>query len=272
MRPGLAAYFIACTVVAWSLWLASRGIADPGLRGLVFLAGTFAPGLLAIGFTARSGGREAVRALLGRLVAVNVPARWYLFALLFMMTTKLSAAVLLRATTGEWPRFGATPWYLMLAAAVGTTMVGSQAGEELGWRGYALPRLTARFGLARAGVLLGVLWAAWHLPLFFLPEADTHRQSFPLYLIQVTALSVTFAWLHARTGGSLVPVMLLHAAVNNTKDIVPSAELVPSGVWALSRSPVAWLTAALLWGFAAVVLARMRGAGARGMDSRGRQA
>ncbi len=144
----------------------------------------------------------------------------------------------------------------MAIAIVFSTWV--QAGEEIGWRGYALPRLSARVGLAPASVILGVIWASWHLPLFLVPAADTFGQSFPLYLLQVTALSVAVAWLYWRTGGSLLLVMLLHAAVNNTKDIVPSAVPGATNPFALSPSLVAWITVALLWVAAAYFLARMR--------------
>jgi membrane protease YdiL (CAAX protease family) len=133
-----------------------------------------------------------------------------------------------------------------------------QAGEEIGWRGYALPRLADRLGLSTGSVLLGIVWASWHLPLFFIPVADTLGQSFPLYLLQVTALSVAMGWLYWRTGGSLLLVMLLHAAVNNTKDIVPSAVPGATNPFALSTSLVAWLTVALLWICAAYFLVRMR--------------
>jgi len=132
-----------------------------------------------------------------------------------------------------------------------------QAGEEIGWRGYALPRLAARFGLARASILLGVIWACWHLPQFFIPEVDTYGQSCFVFVLQVTALSVAMAWLYARTNGSLLLVMLLHAAVNNAKDIVPSALPGASNPFALSASLVAWLTVTLLWICAAYFLARM---------------
>src|SRR5207247_2132391 len=91
-----------------------------------------------------------------------------------------------------------------------------------------------RFGLARASILLGVIWACWHLPQFFIPEADTFGQSFFVYVLQVTALSVAMAGLYARTNGSLLLVMLLHSAVNNAKDIVPSA--LPSRPTALTGS------------------------------------
>ncbi|HEY4611871.1 MAG TPA: CPBP family intramembrane glutamic endopeptidase, partial [Bacteroidota bacterium] len=161
-----------------------------------------------------------------------------------------------RLVTGGWPPFGEIPVYLMLGALIVSTPV--QAGEELGWRGYALPRLADKFGLGPASIILGIIWACWHLPFFFIPASDTFGQSFPVYLSQVTALSVAMAWLYWRTNGSLLPVMLLHAAVNNTKDIVPSVEVGATDSFTLSASPVAWLTVALLWLCALYFLIRMR--------------
>jgi membrane protease YdiL (CAAX protease family) len=105
-----------------------------------------------------------------------------------------------------------------------------------------------------------VLWASWHLPLFFVPAGDTYGQSFPIYLLQVTALSIAMAWLYWRTKGSLLLIMLLHAAVNNTKDIVPSAVPGATNPYALSStSVVAWLTVACLWIAAGMFLVQMRG-------------
>ena len=133
-----------------------------------------------------------------------------------------------------------------------------QAGEEVGWRGYALPRLSARYGLAPAGIILGIIWAAWHLPLFFFPNSDTLGQSFPLYVLQVTAVSVAMAWLYWRTGGSLLLVMLFHAAVNNLKDIVPSAAPDATNAFTLHASLVGWLTVTFLWIGALYFLIQMR--------------
>jgi membrane protease YdiL (CAAX protease family) len=95
--------------------------------------------------------------------------------------------------------------------------------------------------------------AAWHLPLFFIPGTQTSGQSFGVSLVSVTAISVAMAWLYAHTNGSLLLVMLMHAAINNTKDIVPSA--APDGAISL----VARLTTVLLWVAAAYFLARMPG-------------
>ena len=168
-----------------------------------------------------------------------------MFAIGYLLAVKLTAAGLYRIALGAWPRFGTTPWYLIpIAIAVSTPV---QAGEEIGWRGYALPRLAAVIGYPNASLLLGVLWAAWHLPQFFLVGADTRGQSFPLFALQVTAISVALAWLYLRTNGSLLLTMLMHAAINNTKDVVPSAVQGATNPFALSTSVVAWITVALLW-------------------------
>src|SRR5712692_4315199 len=228
-RP-LLKFFSLTYAATWICWTASRAIsrggaaADPALAvlaGAVFLLGVFAPALVALALTERGEGRAATQALLRQVFKWRVGARWYVFAVGYIPAVKLSVAVVHRVVTGAWPRFGQEAWYLMAAAIVFSTWV--QAGEEIGWRGYALPRLSDRFGLAPASVILGIIWASWHLPLFFFPESDIVGQSFPLYLLQATALSVALAWLYWRTQGSLLLVMLLHAAVNNTKDIVPSA-------------------------------------------------
>jgi membrane protease YdiL (CAAX protease family) len=79
-----------------------------------------------------------------------------------------------------------------------------QAGEEIGWRGFALPHLSRRLGLASASIVLGVIWASWHLPFFFIPGTDKSGQSFAVYLVTVTAVSVAMAWLFWRTNGSLL--------------------------------------------------------------------
>ncbi len=263
-RP-LVAFFSLTYAATWTCWAAAaaisrgRGSGDPMLAVIasaLFLLGTVAPSLVALALTERGEGRAATQALLGRVFLWDVGARWYVFAVGYMPAIKLSAALVHRLVTGGWPRFGEEAWYLMAAAIMFSTWV--QAGEEIGWRGYALPRLSARVGLAPASVLLGVIWASWHLPLFFFPATDTFGQSFPLYLLQVTALSVAGAWLYWRTGGSLLLVMLLHAAVNNTKDIVPSAVQGATNPLALSTSLVAWISATLLWVAAAYFLFAMR--------------
>lgn len=257
----MPAFFVLTFALSWTLWWASGVTSPAGPNSLILLLGVFTPGIVALGLTGLNGGRAAVVSLLRRLIDWEVAGRWYLFAVGYMAAIKLTAALVHRVALGTWPVFGQDNLLLMFGAAVFTALIGSQAGEELGWRGYALPKLADQFGLRAASIVLGVIWALWHLPLFFAPVGDTFGQSFPLYMLQVIAISVAMAWLYSRTRGSLVPVMLLHAAINNTKDIVPSVDAGATNPWALSHSPVAWLTVGLLWLCAAYFLIQMRGQG-----------
>lgn len=251
-------YFGLVYAVSWTLYFAADASAAPVLRQVLILLGVFTPGIVALWFTFRERGREGIRTLLGRLIQWDVGGRWFAFALLFMFGVKLLVALVTRVSTGTWPVFGDEAVPLMFGAAILSTLSGGQTGEELGWRGYALPRLAIRFGLGPACILLGAIWAAWHLPLFFILGGDTVGQSFPFYTLQVIALSVAIGWLYMKTRGSLLLTMLMHAAVNNTKDIVPSAVPGATNPWALHASLTGWLTLATLWLCAAWFLVDMR--------------
>ena len=253
--------------VTWALWAivlratnAAHGTSHApallALGGPVFLLGVFAPGLVALGLTAWEEGGDAVAALLRRAVRWRLPLRFYVFALLLMPLSKLAVAIVHRALVGTWPAFGEThPLLLVLATMLSTV---GQAGEEVGWRGYVLPRLTDRTGLITASLMLGAIWAAWHLPLFFASGADTKGQSFPLYALQVTAYSVILAWLYWRSGGSLFLTMFAHAAFNNMKDIVPSAGTPRPSPFTLDATLSFRLTVLALWVVALLLLLRMR--------------
>src|SRR5262245_38513953 len=140
----LLGFFFLTYALAWTCWTASlalsrgSGPTPPALVGLrpLFLLGTFAPGLIALALTARAGGLARVQALLGRILQWQVGARWYMFAAGYLAAIKLTVALVYRLATGAWPQFGQTPWYVMLLAIPVSTWV--QAGEEVGWRGYAL--------------------------------------------------------------------------------------------------------------------------------------
>jgi len=251
-------YFGLVFIITWALYYTADSTTAPVLRTTLLYLGVFTPGIVALWFTYRERSALGVRAILGRLVKVDVGARWFAFALLFIVSVKLLVALIVRVSTGAWPVFGDEPLPLMFGATILSTLSGGQIGEELGWRGYVLPRLARSIGLGAASVALGVIWATWHLPLFFILGGDTVGQSFPFYLLQVTAISVAIAWLFMKTRGSLLLTMLLHAAVNNTKDIVPSVVPGASNPWLLHASSVGWLTLTILWVCGAWFLFDMR--------------
>lgn len=93
--------------------------------------------------------------------------------------------------------------------------LGGGLGEELGWRGFALPRLQKIYPPLTASFTVGLFWGLWHLPDFWL-SPERQRDSVPLFLLTIVALSVLYTWVYNRTGGSLLLVALLHASGNAT--------------------------------------------------------
>jgi membrane protease YdiL (CAAX protease family) len=234
--------------------------AQPSGLGLVggslYLAGVFAPALVAVGMTAWAEGRTGVTTLLRRISIWSVDARLYLFALTFFPVVKIAVAVGFRLISGAWPEFNPDSWLVMAASVVLSTPM--QSGEEIGWRGYLLPKLSARVGLPRASIIVGVIWGAWHLPFFLIAGTDKSGQSLPVYVLAVTALSVAMAWLYWRARGSLLLTMLMHAAVNNA-NLVRTPAPTGAGPYSWQAPLVSWLTVAVLWAAAVFFLVAMRG-------------
>ena len=105
-----------------------------------------------------------------------------------------------------------------LLAAVGmlafSIFPGSALGEEIGWRGYALPRLQAGRSALGASLILGVLWGLWHLPLWLTGAPGRTPILYAAFVVSTIALSVILTWAYNSTGGSPLLVVLLHATAN----------------------------------------------------------
>ena len=253
-RGNLIAFVLLTFMATWTIWIAASAF-FPNSLAIASLPGTIMPAVIALWLTKKES-EQSFRDLVARLFKWRVSVWYYVFALTFMAAVKLSAASLYRLDTGAWPTFGTTSLIFMLVGVLISTPV--QAGEEIGWRGFMLQCLAPRMGFAWASLLVGVTWAAWHLPMFFMSGGDMVGQSFPLFVLMVTALSVALAWLYRSTGGSLLLTMIMHAAINNMSAIVPSGSPIdPDHVFLLFASPIGWLTAIILWAVAAILFMRL---------------
>jgi len=251
-------FFALTYAVTWASFFGAATLSTQSwfVSPLLYV-GTFAPSFVALGLTARETGLPGIRTLLRRVVDFHASWRWFVFAVGYIATLKLLTAVTYRLATASWPAFGTTPLVVIPFAILISTPV--QAGEEIGWRGYALPRLAERFGFPRASLLLGLLWGAWHLPLFFIPGHPNHGQPLLFFVLGSTGLSVAMTWLYMNTRGSVGFAMLMHSAVNQTMGIVPTRLASAGNPLAIANvSPIMWLFIALLWSMAAYFLLRMR--------------
>lgn len=221
-RSPLAAFFVLAFLGSWILWTPMWLTA--GGAGLVpvevpmpvvivvnqlgLFGGPFAAALVV---TRIADGRGAVRALLARLVRLRFP--WWCWLVAVVGIPAVVGAV---ALAGR-PVTISVAIAIQLAATAVAYLLGGPLQEEVGWRGFALPRLQARFHPALAAVVLGLVHAVWHAPLFLVRDWDTARGDAVEYVAYVgltIGLAIVLAWLTNASSGSLVPAVLGHNGVN----------------------------------------------------------
>ena len=202
----------------WAFWL----LAALEARGLIsslpvpaLVLGAFGPMLAAVVLTAQESGRAGLRSLLGRVVRWRVAPVWYGVALLGPIVLQLLAMALNVLLGGPLPdplaMIGTLPTVLVISVYM---LIQVGIGEEIGWRGYALPKLQAGYSALVSSLILGVLWALWHLPLFFNPATGYYFTPFWVYLVFLLPLPIVYTWIFNSTGGSVLIVMILHAVMN----------------------------------------------------------
>ncbi len=193
-----------------------------GLTGLG-LFGPFVAALIAAADEARSLGRtrgEGIRALLRPLTSFRVGWLWYVVALLLpgaLLTIGMALLSLARLGMGS-PN--ALPWFYPPrepARIVALFLI--PVLEEVGWRGFALPRLMHRFGPVRGTTALGVLWATWHIPMFLM--VGLPAGTIAITFVMLIGGAFFFTWLYARTGGSLLLAVLAHVGVHANNSHIP---------------------------------------------------
>jgi len=209
-RRQLIIFVIGVFAITWGselpMILAPRAIPITSLRGLelLFLA-SVSPSLMAIILTGAHDGVTGVRRLLAQVVRWRARPVYYVVA--FALPTGLS--LLAQATPALWG--GMSPALFIPSPNPWAPTV-SPAGEELGWRGYALPRLQSSFQALGASLVLGAIWALWHAPQWLIPGARITL--FPLFFVRVIAESVFLTWLFNNTRRSLLIVILAHVGMN----------------------------------------------------------
>jgi uncharacterized protein len=216
----LVFYFVIAYGFTWLFWGATSLIARGQLTlpippfALMILGG-LGPMVAAIIATGLEQGSKGVRALFKQLLRFRVSLGWYVAALVVLPLLRFVPALLHLVLGGVWPaeevlgQLTALPFLFLFVA-----LVGGGIDEEMGWRGYALPRLQNLTSPLKANLILGVVWACWHLPLWFIPDTDQAALAFPLYLISTTALSFILGWIYNGTKGSLLLAVLAHTASN----------------------------------------------------------
>jgi membrane protease YdiL (CAAX protease family) len=260
MRTGAPTYFLLAFAISWILVIAVVGIdgfpgtaADFGaLLPVVVLAMLAGPSVAGVVSTLLFQGRTGLRDLKQRLLHWRVGARWYAIALLTAPLTALSVLTVLSLTSPVYrPGIFTTSnpaLHLLLGAVTG---IAAGLFEELGWTGFAVPRLRLRYNIFATGLMVGLMWGAWHLLAIWWGSTGTSGSlSMTLYLPAMTLsflppYRVLMVWVYDRTH-SLLVAMLMHASLTASLRILDPLPITgaPIVIYNLVLGAALWLVVA----------------------------
>lgn len=194
----------------------------PGrFEGLSYLS-NFGPALGALIVVGIVEGPDGIKRLICSLFQWRVKFIWYLVVFLGPALTMVTAVTLHYVFTGiglaqsftEW--MSAFPQHLLMIVSVFIFMMVGIWGEEVGWRGFALPKLQEKYHPLLASLILGAIWAIWHLPLFFIEGSQQAEQGMTFFFLATLGYSILYSWIYNGSGENLFMIWLLHSMNNAT--------------------------------------------------------
>ena len=242
-RHPLISFFVIAYGVSWAYvvaFLIVWPLPDTIVTDTPELLGPVVAGFV---MTAVMGGRTGVRQLLRRFVMWRVRAVWYLYALVAIPALYFIGVALVPGALSSFKAPSLSMWLLYPVLFIVVMVLDGPLLEEPGWRGFALPRLQARWGPLVGTLILGVMWGAWHAPQYFTKtfaaaNGGLSASGVIVFLLAAVIFSVLITWAFNHTAGSLLIAILIHTAINFTQaftsDLFPAAaynEVVPVAVF-----------------------------------------
>jgi len=226
-RHPLLAFFTLAILTSWIISLPAFLFEMPFKPFQI--AGAFGPSLAAV-IVSVAMGRDELRLLFNRMTNFSFRPGWYLLAifgnaLLYLLVAGLSGAPLLPSLADK----GSLIFTLYLPTLF-TSFLVNPIGEETGWTGFALPHLQNRFKPWLSAIILGVFWAVWHLPGFFIPRemGPFNPANFLFFMLSCVLTRVIWTWITNNAHGSGLSGVLLHASSNAVSlSLIPNLLPIP---------------------------------------------
>ncbi|MDR3573260.1 MAG: type II CAAX endopeptidase family protein [Anaerolineaceae bacterium] len=205
----LVLFFLIAFILAWGTWIPAFLL--PDFPKQLPLIGLFAPAISSLIVAWITKGKAGIAEILGRYKHWRFGLQWYGLSIVmvpafFLLALLLSGIISAQPLQQFWL---GSPLYFVLASFVWLMVINS--GEEIGWRGFALPKLLEMVkSPILASIILGLIWGLWHLPIYLIPGQSSFP--YPLFLLLTIGISFIYTKLFLETGGSLLAAVLLHAS------------------------------------------------------------
>ena len=226
-------YFILTFLISWLCWSPLYFFSD--VSEFWVLPGAWGPTIAAFIVTYFEYGRTGIKRLFRKLLIWKVPVRYYLFSIFALLVLGAASLLIYNYFTKDLinpstvlVKMGLSEQQMALGILLFpiffliNTLIGGPIAEELGWRGYAQEMLQQKYNPNITGIIIGLFWSLWHLPLIvFLPQAVGHMPIWG-YLPLMTAMGLIFSWLYNRTNGSVLLAIFFHGSMNFTHGFLGS--------------------------------------------------
>ena len=238
IRPFLAITFGLTWGLAALLFLFYEQIVaifgEVGPTNPLFILAVYSPGIAGVLLVWRHYGLHGLGSFFRRLTLWRAPKLWWLFLIVGIPAIVYTGAAVKGTIDDQFPF---SPWYQVLPALALALFLGPI--EEFGWRGLALPLLQRRFNPFWAGLILGIIWATWHIPSFFLSGTPQSSWSFGPYFLGIVAISIILTPLFNAARGSLLIAVLYHFQMMNP--ICPDAQPWDNLLFIAAAVIIVWL-------------------------------
>ena len=219
-------YIILTFTISAFIWSMSIFV-QSSVQSALIMFGTFVPSSLALFITFRRD-KKQFKALLKSLFTLKAPLKTFVMVFIYLPSIVLISYMVMHLLNIETPSLSYKIYEIPIVFIVILFAMGP-LGEELGWRGYLLPKLNTNFHIIKANMILGIIWGLWHLPLFFI--LGSLQNQFVLthgfflamfgYMIYTILLSVFMGIMYEKTNGSVCAQVLIHTTANLSIGMMP---------------------------------------------------
>lgn len=249
----LKKYLFITFLISWLLWspplLDSQHISIPGFLMPISMIASFVPSVTGLLLIYHEDGKAGLLEVWNKVTKLDFNKYWLVPTLLLLPVT---AAFSYFIGTGIFGGEGLNISAYVIITVVVMFFIGGPLGEEFGWRGFLLNHLLERYSVLRSGIILGLIWGVWHLPLHFITGSTQEYVPVWADIFMMTVVSVLFTWIFVNTGRNMLVALIFHWSINLSVILFPYWQVGGENIEVL---PNLWIpTPGMLVGFLVLIL------------------